>query len=348
MLIAARRSWQALPRALQIIIGRLVLVVPQMFGVLFVTFFLIRLLPGDPAVLLLGNMATPDAVAQLRDRLGLNDSIWTQFLAYSRNVLHGDLGISIFTSNPVTTDLMERAPATLELIFYAMLLTVVFGVTMAVVSVVKSGGVVDTASKVYGLAAGALPDFWVGLLLIYLFFSVLGWAAAPFGRIDAMLSQPPALTGFYTVDTLLAGDLAGFWSAAGRLVLPVLTLAIVNAGALMKMTQSIFAGVWSSEFIGHARACGVPERVLVKAALRNSLPPIITIIGFLIGFLLGAAVLVETIFSWGGLGQYAVQAVMNSDYPALQGFILVAAAFILLVYLVVDILYELVDPRIKV
>tara|TARA_R110002020_G_C16318537_1_gene774541 strand:+ start:4074 stop:5120 length:1047 start_codon:yes stop_codon:yes gene_type:complete len=348
MFIAARRGWQSLPRSLQIVLARLALVIPQMFGVLFVTFFLIRLLPGDPAVLLLGNMATPEAVEQLRERLGLNDSIWAQFVAYCGNVLQGDLGISIFTSNPVTVDLMERAPATLELILYAMLLTVVIGVTVAVVSVVRAGGAVDIASRAYGLAAGAIPDFWIGLILIYVFFTLLGWAAAPFGRIDALLSAPPYVTGFYTVDALLAGDMEAFWSAVGRLTLPVVTIAVVNAGALMKMTQSIFAGVWRSDFVRHARACGVPERVIVRAALRNSLPPIITIVGFLVGFLLGAAVLVETIFSWGGLGQYAVQAVMSSDYPALQGFILVAAAFILVVYLVVDILYELADPRIKV
>jgi ABC-type dipeptide/oligopeptide/nickel transport system permease component len=348
MFIALRKGWQALPRSLQIVLSRLALVVPQMFGVLFVTFFLIRLLPGDPAVLLLGNMATPEAVEQLRERLGLNDSIWAQFVAYCGNVLKGDLGISIFTSNPVSVDLMERAPATLELIVYAMILTVVIGVSMAVISVVRQGGAVDVASRIYGLAAGAIPDFWIGLILIYVFFSMLGWAAPPFGRIDALLNTPPYVTGFYTIDALLGGDLEALRSAAGRLFLPVVTIAVVNAGALMKMTQSIFAGVWRSDFVRHARACGVPERVIVRAALRNSLPPIITIVGFLVGFLLGAAVLVETIFSWGGLGQYAVQAVMSSDYPALQGFILVAAAFILVVYLVVDILYELADPRIKV
>ncbi|SHO66602.1 peptide/nickel transport system permease protein [Pseudoxanthobacter soli DSM 19599] len=348
MLLALRRRWERVPRALQIVLPRLALLVPQMFGVLFVTFFLIRLLPGDPAVLLLGNMATPEAVAQLRDRLGLNDSLWVQFLTYCGNVLHGDLGISIFTSNPVTVDLMERAPATLELITYAMILTVIIGFAVAVASVVRPGGTVDVGARIYGLAAGAIPDFWIGLILIYVFFTMLGWAAAPFGRIDAMMNPPPYVTGFYTVDALIAGNFAALTSAAGRLVLPVLTIAIVNAGALMKMTQSIFAGVWRSDFVRHARACGVPERVIIRAAMRNSLPPIITIIGFLVGFLLGAAVLVETIFSWGGLGQYAVQAVMNSDYPALQGFILVAAAFILVVYLVVDILYELADPRIKV
>ncbi|KQU74507.1 ABC transporter permease [Aminobacter aganoensis] len=340
--------WRVLPRPLRIIAGRLVMIVPQMFGVMLVTFLLVRLLPGDPALLMLGNMATEEQIISLREKLGLNLSLYDQFIQYAGNVLHGDLGVSPFTSNPVAVDLLERAPATLELITYAMLLTILIGVTLAVISVVRPRGPIDYGSRVYGLAAGAIPDFWVGLLLIYFFFYVLGWAPAPFGRVDAMVTPPPTVTGFYTIDSLLAGDFAAFFSALGRLLLPVLTLAIVNAGALMKMTKTVFADAYRSEFIRHQRACGLSERTIVRSALRNSLPPIITLVGFLFGFLLGAAVLVETIFSWGGLGQYAVQAVINSDYPALQGFVLVAAAFILVVYLIVDILYELADPRIKV
>jgi peptide/nickel transport system permease protein len=340
--------WRALPRPLRIIAVRLPLIVPQMFGVMLVTFMLVRLLPGDPALLMLGNTATPESIAALRERLGLDKSIWEQFVAYVGNILHGDLGISLFTSNPVTVDLMERAPATLELITYAMLLTVVLGVTLAVLSVVWKGGLIDAGTRIYGLAAGAIPDFWVGLLLIFFLFYMAGIVPAPFGRIDALVTAPPQVTGFYTIDSLLAGDVSAFWSSMGRLLLPVLTLTIVNAGALMKMTKTTFSDIYRSEFVRYQRACGLSERTIIRGALRNSLPPVITLVGFLFGFLLGAAVLVETIFSWGGLGQYAVQAVINSDYPALQGFVLVAAAFILIVYLVVDILYELADPRIKV
>lgn len=345
--MALSANWRRLPRPLRIILSRLPMVVPQMLGVIFVTFMLVRLLPGDPTLLMLGNMATPENIANLRRQLGLDGTLWEQFMRYLADVAQGDLGVSLFTSNPVTTDLMDRAPATLELIFYAMLLTLVIAVTIAVVAVVRPGGIADYFSRVYGLAAGAIPDFWVGLLLIFFFFTVWGVAAAPFGRIDPMISAPPTVTGFYTFDSIIAGDFAALRSSAGRLVLPVLTLTIVNAGALMKMTKTTFAGIWRSDFIRHQRASGLPERLIVRNALRNSLPPIITLVGFFVGFLLGAAVLVETIFSWGGLGQYAVQAVINSDYPALQGFVLVAAAFILLVYLVVDVLYELADPRIE-
>ncbi|WP_234186795.1 ABC transporter permease [Shinella sp. NM-101] len=341
-------AWQRLPRPLRIVLSRLPMIVPQMLGVIFVTFMLVRLLPGDPTLLMLGNMATPESIANLREQLGLNGTLWEQFLSYMGNVMHGDLGISLFTSNPVATDLMDRAPATLELIFYSMLLTLAVAVVVAVIAVVRPGGIMDYVSRFYGLAAGAIPDFWVGLLLIFFLFSLAGIAPAPFGRIDPLLEAPPAITGFYTFDSLLAGDFDALVSSFGRLALPVLTLTLVNAGALMKMTKTTFADIWRSDFIRHQRASGLPERVIVRNALRNSLPPIITLVGFLIGFLLGAAVLVETIFSWGGLGQYAVQSVINSDYPALQGFVLLASAFILLVYLVVDILYELADPRIRV
>jgi ABC-type dipeptide/oligopeptide/nickel transport system permease component len=324
------------------------LLVPQMFGVTLVTFLLVRLLPGDPALLLLGNLATPEAVATLRHKMGLDAGLAEQFIRYVTAILHGDLGLSPFTSNPVAVDLLQRAPATLELILYAMLLTLAVGITIAVISVVRSGGLVDILSTAYGLAAGAIPDFWVGLLLIFFLFHGLGWAPAPFGRVDAMLAPPPGITGLYTVDSLLAGDWAAFSSAVAHLALPVLTIAIVNAGAMMKMTRTVFAQAFQSEYIAHARACGLPEWQITLCALRNSLGPIISLAGFLTGFLLGAAVLVETLFAWGGLGQYAVQAVINSDYAALQGFVLVASAFILIVYLVVDILYELADPRIRV
>jgi peptide/nickel transport system permease protein len=340
--------WRHLPRAARIVLSRLSLLAPQMFGVTLVTFLLVRILPGDPAMLMLGHLASPETVRQLRHKLGLDASLYEQFLRYLGGTLQGDLGVSPFTSNSVGLDLMQRAPATLELICYAMLFTLLIGVAVAVIAVVRPGGLVDLGSTVYGMAAGAIPDFFVGLLLIFFLFHKLGLAPAPFGRIDAMLLAPPTRTGFYSLDCMLAGDWAAFRSSVAHLVLPVLTITMVNAGAVIKLTRTVFAESYRSDFVLHARACGLSERRLIMIALRNSLGPIISIAGFLTGFLLGAEVVVETLFAWGGLGQYAVQAVVNSDYSALQGFVLVASAFVLLVYLVTDILYEFTDPRIRV
>jgi peptide/nickel transport system permease protein len=277
----------------------------------------------------------------------LDTGLHEQFIRYVGAILNGDLGVSPFTSNPVALDLLQRAPATLELLSCAMLLTLVVGVAVAVMAAVRPGGLVDLGSTAYSMAAGAVPDFFVGLLLIFFLFHMLGWAPAPFGRIDAMLEPPPTLTGFYTLDSLLAGDWAALGSSVAHLALPVLTITIVNAGALIKLTRVVFAESYRSEFIVHARACGLSEQRLILIALRNSLGPIISMTGFLTGFLVGAEVLVETVFAWGGLGQYAVQAVLNSDYLALQGFILLVSVFVLLVYLVTDILYEVADPRIR-
>ena len=344
----ALQLWRRLPRVVRIVLVRLSLLAPQMFGVTFATFMLVRMLPGDPAMLLLGDLASPETVRALRHKLGLDASLYEQFIRYIGATLHGDLGVSPFTSNPVALDLMQRAPATLELICYAMLFTLLIGVAVAVITVVRPGGLVDLGSTAYSMAAGAIPDFCAGLLLIFILFHILGWAPAPFGRIDAMLAPPPTRTGFYSLDSLLAGDWAAFGSSVAHLALPVLTITIVNAGALTKLTRAVFAESYWSDFVIHARACGLSEPQLIGIALRNSLGPIISLAGFLTGYLLGAAVLVETLFAWGGLGQYAVQAVVNSDYPALQGFVLFASVFILLVYLVADIFYELADPRIRI
>jgi ABC-type dipeptide/oligopeptide/nickel transport system permease component len=344
----ALQLWRRLPRVARIVLARLFVLPPQMLGVTLVTFLLVRMLPGDPALLLLGRMASPETVRMLRNKLGLDASLYEQFISYVGATLHGDLGVSPFTSNPVALDLIQRAPATLELICYAMPLTMLIGVSVAVIGVVRRGGLVDRGIAAYGTTAGSIPDFCVGLLLIFFLFHKLGWAPAPFGRLDVVLTPPPTRTGFYTVDSLIVGDWGTFRSSVAHLALPVLTITIANVGAVIKLTRAAFAESYGSAFVVHARACGLSQRQLTMIALRNSLGPIISLAGFLTGFLLGAAVLVETLFAWGGLGQYAVQAVVNSDYSALQGFVLLASVFILLVYLVADILYEFADPRIRV
>ena len=342
-------AWRRIARSrLSIyVLRRCLALIPQLLAISIVTFVLASLLPGDPVNLILGPMATPEARATLRAKMHLDQPFPTQYYYYLRDLLHGDLGRSWNTSNTVLDDLISRVPATLELITYSLLLALIVGVSIGVITSFRPGGWVDRVTRLYGLLAGALPDFWLGLLLIFFFYYKIPIFPAPLGRLDPFLDPPRQITGMYTIDSLLTGNWECFKSAAAHLALPVITLAFASAGAIMRMTRSTMMSILDGDFIRHGRMSGLPESTLVRYALRNSLPPVVTLVAIIYGFLLGGAVLVENIFGWGGLGQYAVRALVVSDYAALQGFVLVAATFTLLLYLVVDLLYFAIDPRIS-
>lgn len=326
---------------------RFIFILPQLLGIVLVSFLLVKSIPGDPAVLMLGPTATPDAIAGLREQMGLDQPLYVQFFIYVADLFKGDLGTSWQTTRPVLEDLLMRFPATLELVTYSLILAVIIGVSLGVASALNEGGWIARVSDLYGLSAGALPDFWLGLVLIFVFYTLLGWAPAPLGRIDLAVVPPLPVTGMYTIDSIIAGDFQSFRSALSHLVLPVLTLGVINAGPILKMTQSTMEKMLASDFSSYEVLCGLPRRLVTRHALRNALPSIVTIISVLYGFLIGGAVLVEIVFSWGGAGQYAVQGVLNSDLYPVLGFVLFSAIFSLLVYLVVDLIYFLVDPRIS-
>ncbi|WP_028987045.1 ABC transporter permease [Thermicanus aegyptius] len=329
------------------ILRRLLMLIPQLLGISIVTFILVRMLPGNPATLILGPTATKDAVAALSAKMGLDQPVWIQYVFYLRNLFKGDLGMSWYTTNPVLSDLLSRAPATLELITVAMLLAICIAVPLGVVAARRPGGIVDRFVSCYSLLGGAMADFWFGLLLIFFFFFKLHLAPAPLGRFPPDQLPPMFITGSYLVDSLLTLNWTGLRSAFSQLALPALTLALVNAGIILKHTRSTMGEVLLSKYINYANLMGLRPRQITWAALRNTLAPVVTIIGVLYTYLLGGAVLVESIFSWGGIGQYAVQSVINSDYAAVQGFVLVSASFTLLVNLIVDLLYLAIDPRIS-
>lgn len=324
---------------------RLLFVGPQLVGILLVSFLLVKLIPGDPAVLMLGPFATADALARLRAELGLDRTLIEQFLIYLWNVAHGDLGTSWQTTLPVTTDLAQRFPATLELVTLGLLLALLIGIPLGVAGARFQRGVVRKVADYYGLLAGSLPDFWLALVLIFVFYTILGIAPAPLGRIDFAIIPPEPVTGALLIDSLLAGNWAAFRNAAGHLVLPVLTLGLINAGPILKMTQSTMERMLEADFSRYAELCGLPRHVVVRKALHNALPSIITIVSVLYGFLIGGAVLVEIVFSWGGAGQYAVQGVLNADLNPVLGFVLYSAILSLVVYLMVDLIYFAIDPR---
>jgi ABC-type dipeptide/oligopeptide/nickel transport system permease component len=329
------------------IAGRLAFLVPQIIGIVLVSFLLIKAVPGDPATLMLGPMATPQTIAELRAQLGLDKPLPVQFLIYVDKLAHGNLGTSWQTTRPVLEDLRLRFPATLELVTYGLLLALVIGIPLGVASALGKRGPLAKLGGFYGLVAGALPDFWLALILIYIFYSLLGWVASPIGRIDVMATPPRMITGFYTIDSLLTGNWEAFRSSIHHLILPVLTLGLVNAGPILKMTQATMERMLEADFSLYGRLCGLPERLVIRRAFRNALPSVITIVSVLYGFLIGGAVLIEIVFSWGGAGQYAVQGVLNSDFNPVLGFVIFSALFSLIVYLIVDLVYLAIDPRIR-
>jgi ABC-type dipeptide/oligopeptide/nickel transport system permease component len=326
---------------------RLIFIVPQLLGIILVSFLLVKSIPGDPAVLMLGPTATPEAIASLHTKLGLDQSLPVQFWIYLRDLAQGDLGTSWQTTRPVLEDLIQRFPATLELVTLGLLVAVLIGVPLGLASAFKEKGILARIANFYALGAGSLPDFWLALVLIFIFYTVLQWAPAPLGRIDLAVIPPPTVTGVLTIDSLLTGDWQAFRSAVAHLILPVLTLGLINAGPILKMTQSTMEKMLQSDFSHYEVLCGIPHRLVVRHALRNALPSVVTIISVLYGYLVGGAVLVEIVFSWGGAGQYAVQGVLNSDLYPVLGFVIFSAIFSLFVYLVVDLIYFAIDPRIS-
>jgi ABC-type dipeptide/oligopeptide/nickel transport system permease component len=329
------------------VLRRLAVLPLQVFGVSVVTFFVIRLLPGNPAELILGYERTEETVAALTRQLGLDKPILTQYRLYLERLFRGDLGHSYFTGEAVATDLIRRVPATLELITYSLVLAMLVGLALGIASAGRRRGVLALINNIYGRAAGAFPDFWIGLIAVYVFFFVLRWAPPPLGRLGISVVPPPRVTGFYTIDSLIAGDFATLANAVAHLALPVLVLGLVTAPLIAKITNSVLADVLRTDYVRYARACGLPRGTIYRYAVRNALPPVLTVFGTLFVYLLGGAVLMEKVFAWGGVGLYSVQAVTQFDYLALQGFVLVASIFTMIVYLVVDILVMWLDPRIK-
>ena len=334
---------------LGLVAQRLAAALPTLAGVVVVTFLLTRALPGDPAAYFAGPAATREAVEEIRRTLGLDQPLWLQFLDYLGDLARGDLGISITTGQPVLADLAQRLPASAELTLLGLAIAANFGVTMGVVAALRPGSWVDHLCRMIATAGVSLPTFFTGLLFVYVFYYVLGWAPAPLGRLDAFSSPPPHVTGFYLIDSALAGDGETFAAAAAQLALPALTLGIFALAPIARMTRGAMLAVMSSDFIRAARASGLARRTLVlRYALRNALLPVVTSLGMVLSFMLGANVLVEKVFAWPGIGSYAVEALIASDYAPVQGFVLTMGVLYVTLNLLIDLAYQAIDPRVRI
>jgi peptide/nickel transport system permease protein len=336
----------SLPR---VIAKRLVGALPNLAGVIVITFLLTRAIPGDPAAYFAGAAATQEAVEQVREKLGLNKPLVEQFWIYLGNLARGDLGLSLTTGQPVLEELLRRLPASLEVVALALLLSCAVALPMGVLAATRPGSWFDQVSRVLTTAGVSLPAFFTGLLLAYVFYFLLGWAPSPLGRLDPVHSPPPTVTGFYLVDAAIARDPGLWWACLKQLILPVVTMAMFVLAPIARMTRASMIAVLSSDFVRTARASGLgATTVLVRYALRNALLPVVTTLGMVFGFMIGSSVIIEKVFGWPGVGSYAIDALTASDYAPVQGFVLTMGLLFVLLNLAIDVLYVLIDPRVTI
>jgi len=327
---------------------RLLGALPNLLGVMVISFLLTRALPGDPAAYFAGGAATQEAVEQVRRALGLDRPLPEQFLRYVADIARGDLGISLTTGQPVLQELLARLPASLEMVLLALVLSCAVAIPLGVMAATRPGSWVDQLCRLVTTMGVSLPTFFTGLLLAYVFYFLLGWAPAPLGRLDPVFSPPPAVTGLYLIDAALARDAALWWASLRQLMLPVLTMAVFVLAPIARMTRASMLQVLSADFVRTARASGLSATtVLVRYALRNALLPVVTTLGMVFGFMLGSSVVVEKVFGWPGVGSYAIDALTASDYAPVQGFVLAMGVLFVLLNLLVDVLYTLIDPRVS-
>ncbi|HEY3183374.1 MAG TPA: ABC transporter permease [Gaiellaceae bacterium] len=335
-------------RLLRYTLRRLLLIVPVLAAALFLTFALTRIVPGNPIDRVAGPYISNEQRAAMKHQAYLDRPFYTQFALYVRDLAHGKMGVSYTTAQDVSKDLRQRFPASFELVTYAMLLAVLMAVPLGIAAAIKKDSWIDHAARVVSVAGVSMPIFWLGLILLYVFFFKYGWFPGPVGRTGSASTEFADVTGILTLDTLLKGDFGLFWEVVKALVLPCVTLGFVAMAPIARFTRATMAEVLESDYIRTARSLGLPFRVVVlRLALKNALIPILTIIAAVYGYALGGEVLVEIIFNWPGLGLYSYNAILSSDFPAIQGFVLLVTFVYLVIYLLLDLATAALDPRVK-
>jgi len=332
---------------LRFILSKLLYLIPTMLGITLVAFGFIRLLPGDPVLLMAGERGvSPERYAQISAQLGYDKPIWQQYFTYLGNLLQGDLGNSIVTKKPVLAEFLSLFPATVELAVVAIIIATMIGVPVGVIAAIKRGSWFDQISMTGALVGFSMPIFWWGLLLIIMFSGILQWTPVS-GRISLMYFFPQ-VTGFMLIDSLLSGQKGAFASAVSHLILPSIVLATIPLAVIARQTRSAMLEVMGEDYVRTARAKGLStRRVIGVHALRNAMIPVITTIGLQIGVLMAGAILTETIFSWPGIGKWMIDSISRRDYPVVQSGLLLIAGIVMIVNLIVDLTYGLINPRIR-
>jgi len=330
----------------QYIIKRFLTIVPVLVGISIIVFGFIHLIPGDPAVTMLGERATPERVKEVRMQLGLDEPLYTQYFIYVGKIIRGDLGNSILRGDPVLLDLVRRFPATVELAFSAILIAALVGIPAGIVSAVWRNSVFDGCSRIMALTGVSMPIFWLGLMLAWVFGVILGWLPTGF-RLGTSITLVP-VTHFNLLDSVLTRNGEALVASVRHLVLPAVALSTIPMAVITRMTRASLLEVLSQDYIRTAESKGLPQRaVVLRHAMRNALLPVMTVTGLQVGRLLAGAILTETIFSWPGIGLWIYEGIQARDYPIVQGATLFIATIFVMVNLVTDCLYATVDPRIK-
>ena len=331
---------------LRYFIKRVLTVIPVLLGVSMLVFSFVRIVPGDPATIMLGERATPENVAQVREQLGLNKPIYEQYWIFVSNALQGNLGRSVLRQEPVTQEIIRRFPATIELTLAAIFVALIVGIPAGIISAIRRGSWFDTFSMLTALTGVSMPIFWLGLMLIFLFAVILHILPTG-GRLDSGTNFT-ATTNLLLLDTLLSGNIGLFVQALRHLFLPAIALGTIPMAIIARMTRSSMLEVLNQDYIRTAHAKGLKERaVVIRHALRNAWLPVITVVGLQVGRLLSGAILTETVFSWPGIGRWLVDAIFARDFPIVQGVTLFIAIIFVGVNVIVDLLYGWVDPRIR-
>ncbi|MCE5204307.1 MAG: ABC transporter permease [Actinomycetia bacterium] len=331
---------------LKYVVKRVLMVIPVMIGVSIIVFALMRVFSPDPAPIVLGQHATQESMEAWREANGLDEPIAQQYFSYLAGALKGDLGVSYYTKTPVAKEIGARFPATIELAVAAIIFATIFGILLGVIAAVKKNTIFDALGSFIALIGVSVPIFWLGILFIMFFSGVLHLLPSG-GRIDVLL-KPADVTGFYMIDALIEGNGAAFRSALVHLIQPALALGMYSMAIITRMTRSSMLESLGQDYIRTARAKGISEaKVIGKHALRNSMIPVTTVIGLQFGSLLGGALLTESVFSWPGIGKFTVDSILKSDFPVVQGIVLLVAVIFVTVNLVADLVYAYLDPRIK-